>query len=160
MTRLPLSAAFAIAAVLPALAEDVPFAAPPPSYGGQSSTSLPALGDIMGKIQLRHIKLWYAIKSKNWDLLNYELAQIRDSFENAVILYRNIPVDLIVSVDKPLIALQEAVKSNDSAKLEQGFADLTAACNTCHKAAQIGFISIQTPTNSPFSDQKFLPPQK
>jgi len=99
MTRLPLSIAFALVAVLPALGEDVPFAAPPP----QSSTYLASLGDIMGKIQLRHIKLWYAIKSKNWDLSDYELAQLRNSFESAVVLYRNIPVEYIVSVDKPLI---------------------------------------------------------
>jgi hypothetical protein len=61
MTRLPLSIALAIVAVLPALGEDVPFAAPPPPNLGQSSTYLASLGDIMGKIQLRHIKLWYAI---------------------------------------------------------------------------------------------------
>jgi len=156
VTRLPLSIAFALVAVLPALGEDVPFAAPPP----QSSTYLASLGDIMGKIQLRHIKLWYAIKSKNWDLSDYELAQLRNSFESAVVLYRNIPVEYIVSVDKPLIALQFAVKSKNGAQLERGFADLTTACNNCHQAAQAGFISIQTPTSSPFSDQNFLPTQK
>jgi hypothetical protein len=160
MTRLPLSIALAIVAILPALGEDVPFAAPPPPNLGQSSTYLASLGDIMGKIQSRRIKLWYAIKSKNWELLDYELSQIRNSFENAVIFYRNIPVDFIVSADKPLIALQEAVKSKDGAKLERGFADLTTACNNCHKAAQVGFIFIQTPTYSPFSDQKFQPTHK
>jgi hypothetical protein len=79
---------------------------------------------------------------------------------SAVVLYRNIPVEYIVSVDKPLIALQFAVKSKDGAQLERGFADLTTACNNCHQAAQAGFISIQTPTSSPFSDQNFLPTQK
>jgi hypothetical protein len=74
--------------------------------------------------------------------------------------YRDIPVDFIVSADKPLIALQEAVKSKDGAKLERGFAALTTACNNCHKAAQVGFIFIQTPTYSPFSDQIFQPTQK
>jgi len=157
MTRLPLSIAFAIVAVLPALGEDVPFAVPPMPGTGRSSTSL---GDIMGKIQLRHIKLWDAIKSKNWGLSDYELAQLRDSFESAVILYSNIPVEYILSVEKPLIALQFAVKSKDHAQLERGFADLTAACNNCHQAARVGFISIQTPTSSPFSDQNFLPTQK
>jgi hypothetical protein len=155
MKRLPLSIAFAVAAILPALGDDVPFAAPPLLTPGQSSASLANLGDVMGKIQLRHIKLWYAIKSKNWDLLDYELGQIRDSFENAVIFYRNIPIELIALATKPLIALQDAAKSKDGAKLERSFNDLTVACNACHKAAQIGFISIQTPTHSPFSDQKF-----
>ncbi len=160
MKRLPLSLAFAVAAILPALGDDVPFAAPPLPAPGQSNAVLANLGDIMGKIQLRHIKLWYAIKSRNWDLVDYELGQLRDSFENAVILYRNIPIELIASATKPLIALQDAVKSKDSAKLERGFNALTVACNDCHKAAQIGFISIQTPPHSPFSDQNFSPPQK
>jgi hypothetical protein len=158
MTRLPLSIAFVICAALPALGDDVPFAAAPlPSPGQPASANL---GDIMGKIQLRHIKLWYAIKSKNWNLVDYELTQMRDSLENAVILYRNIPVELIVLADKPLIELQAAAKAKDGAKLERSFGDLTAACNSCHKAAQIEFITIQTPTSSPFSDQKFTPTSK
>ncbi len=155
MKRPPLSLAFALAASLPALAEDVPFAAPPPQSLAQSSAASGRLGDIMGKIQLRHIKLGSAIKSKNWDLLDYELGQIRDSFENAVILYQNIPVELIASATKPLNALQDAAKAKDAAKSARSFTELTAACNACHKAAQVGFIVIQTPTSSPFSDQKF-----
>ncbi len=144
MTRLPLSIAFALVAVLPALGEDVPFAAPPP----QSSTYLASLGDIMGKIQLRHIKLWYAIKSKNWDLSDYELAQLRNSFESAVVLYRNIPVEYIVSVDKPLIALQFAVKSKDGAQLERGFADLTTPATIVIRRRKLG-LSLFKPQHLP-----------
>ncbi len=36
----------------------------------------PPLGDIMGKIQLRHIKLWFAGKSRNWELATYEVDEI------------------------------------------------------------------------------------
>lgn len=32
----------------------------------QQDTYRPPLGDIMGKIQLRHIKLWFAGKLANW----------------------------------------------------------------------------------------------
>jgi len=160
MKRLLLSTAFAIVAALPAASEDVPFAIPPLPAPGQPSAVLASLADIMGTTQIRHIKLWYAIKSKNWDLLNYELGQIKDSFDNAVIFYRNIPVDFIVAVEKPLVAMREAAKAKNGAKLEGSYAELTTACNNCHQAAQVGFILIQTPTSSPFSDQKFPPPQK
>ena len=34
----------------------------------QQDTYRPPLGDIMGKIQLRHIKLWFAGKLANWEL--------------------------------------------------------------------------------------------
>jgi hypothetical protein len=60
---------------------------------------------------------------------------------------------------KPLNVMREAIAAKNSAKFEAGFADLTAACNACHHGAQIGFVTIQTPTSLPFSDQKFLPPQ-
>ncbi|WP_051335512.1 hypothetical protein [Methylocapsa acidiphila] len=157
MNRMKFCLAFAIAAASPTLADDVPFAAPPLVSPGLPSAPSATLGDIMGKLQLRHIKLWFAIKSRNWDLTDYELGQMRDSFENAVILYRNIPVELIASATNPLITLQAAAKAKDFAKAERGFTELTVACNACHKAAQIGFITIQTPTSSPFADQAFSP---
>jgi hypothetical protein len=157
MKRFLFTLVFAIGAGVPAFGDDVPFAQPPLAVPGQPGTPLASLGDIMEMIQLRHIKLWYAIKSKNWGLLNYELEQIKDSFTHALIYYRNIPVEYIVAVNKPLIFLQDAVKSKDGSKLEKGFADLTTACNSCHQAAEVGFIVIQKPNSSPFSDQNFLP---
>jgi hypothetical protein len=109
----------------------------------------------MGKIQFRHIKLWEAIKHRNWELLDYELGQIKDSFGNAVILYRNIPVEFIAAAGKPLTDMQKAALAKDSSQLERGYTELTAACNNCHKAAGAGFIVIKTPASSPFSDQDF-----
>ena len=140
-----------------ALSDDAPFATPPLPGSGHS---VAALADIMGKMQLRHIKLWQALRSKNWELLDYELRQTRESFDTAVVLYNNIPIELIAAGDKALFALQQAVKAKDGPGLERGFADLTAACNSCHQAAQIGFIVIKTPGPSPFSDKEFSPRQK
>lgn len=48
-------------------------------------TYVPALGDIMGAIQERHIKLWFAGRRANWDLARYELAHIRTSLEDATL---------------------------------------------------------------------------
>ena len=152
LRALRLSFAVIVAAATAALADDIPFAAPP----GPGHT-ITALADIMGKIQLRHIKIWQAIKSKNWELLGYELGQTRDSFDTAVVLYNAIPIELIVTADRALGALQEAAQKKDGQNLERGFSDLTVACNTCHQAAQVGFIVIKTPGPSPFSDQEFSP---
>lgn len=146
--------------VLPCTAKDVPFAAPPLPSPGQPQPALSSLGDIMGKTQARHIKLWFSIRSRNWDLVSYELGHLRDTFESAVILYQNIPVEFIAAADKPLVALEKAIAAKDGLKSEQSFQDLTDACNNCHKAAQIGFILIQAPTSSPFSDQQFEPRKK
>ena len=37
----------------------------------------------------------------------------------------------------------------------QSYADLTDACNACHRVANVGFIVIKTPIDLPFSDQDF-----
>jgi hypothetical protein len=138
-------------------AQQTPFAVPPAGDSPRPDSSVSALSEIMGKVQMRHIKLWYALKSRNWDLAGYELDHLRQTFETAVILYRNIPVELIVEVDRPLAVLQAAVASKRGEAAENGYAALTAACNACHRSAGIGYVFIHTPTSLPFSNQRFAP---
>lgn len=158
--RLPIGLFLAIVTVLPALGDEVPFANPPARTSQVNDSYRVSLSDIMGLTQLRHIKLWFAAKAKNWVLVDFELAQLKDTFDKAAMLYVNIPINYVVSVEKPLIAMHEAADAKDAAKFAQGFTDLQAACNECHKAAAIGFIAIQTPTANPFSDQNFVPKRK
>jgi hypothetical protein len=144
--------------LVPASAEEtLPYALRTDKLG---DTYVPSLGDIMGATQLRHFKLWYAGKLKNWELAGYELGQIEDSFANAARGYQNIPIENIIIVEKPLQALDSAIKDKDGEHFDNAFTDLTAACNSCHQAGQVGFIVIQTPTASPFSNQDFEPKQR
>jgi hypothetical protein len=78
-------AAIALTVTAPAFGQKtVPFAEPPSRQPGQIETSLlPSLGDIMVDTQLRHIKLWYAGRARNWDLANYELDRIGESLTKA-----------------------------------------------------------------------------
>jgi hypothetical protein len=148
------AALFNGSAIMPTSAQDtVPYAYRPPANGSYA----PSLGDIMGATQLRHFKLWYAGKLKNWELASYELGQIEDSFNNAARLYLNIPIEKINMIDLPLLALDGAIKAKDEARFSSAFASLTSACNSCHEAAHVGFITIQVPTASPFSNQSFGP---
>ncbi|MEJ0095750.1 MAG: hypothetical protein WDN46_20780 [Methylocella sp.] len=157
MKRLAFFALFGIAAALPALGDDVPFAEPSPPMPGAATAYPASLSDIMTGAQLRHIKLWEAIKAKNWDLANFEMKQIQANLAKAAMLYSNIPMEFVDSAMKPLIGLQQAVASKDETRAARSFADLTDACNMCHEAAGIGFVVIHTPTASPFSNQKFAP---
>jgi hypothetical protein len=151
----PLMIAVAIAAAMvPAVADDtVPYAWRPPKLG---ETYVPGLGDVMQAIQWRHIKLSYAGKLGNWGLAGYELSQMLESIGNAARLYENIPIEKIEMVDQPLIALSDAIKAKSGPRFTRAFANLTETCNSCHAAAQVGFITIQVPTASPFSDQPSL----
>jgi hypothetical protein len=99
----------------PACAQNVPFAEPPPASAGQSSTAvLPSLGDIMIDTQLRHIKLWYSAKANNWSLVKFELARITESLRKAAILYRNIPIEFIAAMNKPLTDMTGAAIAGNS----------------------------------------------
>lgn len=128
--------------------------------GSASANYIPHLGDIMGLTQLRHFKLSFAGKLRNWDLAAYELEQIVESFQDAATLYPGIPVTDMTIVADPVLRLREAIEKKDSQKFSAAFNELTAACNGCHQAIGRGFIVIQVPTSSPFSNQLFEPAGK
>jgi len=107
----------------------------------------------MGETQLRHIKLWYSGSSGNWDLVSYEVDRIAESLTRAAILYTNIPVEYIKSEAGPLVGMRDAIAAKDTKEFIHSYSELTAACNACHIAGHVGFIRIQTPTSSPFSDE-------
>jgi len=156
MRIMALTAAFTLMATFAASGDDVPFAAPPlPRPGEPDISNLASLGDIMGETQLRHIKLWYAGRSGDWDLVHYEVDRITESLRRAATLYANIPIEYIKSAADPLAKMRDAVAAKNTQQFVQGYSDLTAACNACHLAGHVGFIQIQTPTWSPFIDEVF-----
>ena len=121
---------------------------------------VPALGDIMGNIQFRHIKLWFAGKRGNWELAAYELESIRRGLEQAATLYQGIPATYVGATVGPFKTINAAIKAKDASQFTKGFNEFTAACNACHQGIGRAFIVIQMPTISPFSDQSFAPPKK
>lgn len=151
-----LTTAFALMATVAASGDDVPFAAPSaPEPGRPDTADLVSLGDIMGETQLRHIKLWYAGKSGDWGLVNYEVDRIAESLRRAANLYINIPMEYIKPAADPIAKMRAAVTGKNTKAFIEGYADLTTACNACHVAGHVGFIRIQTPISSPFSDEVF-----
>jgi hypothetical protein len=126
----------------------------------QSSESyVPSLGDLMGAIQLRHSKLWYAAKLRNWPLADYELEQLYINLKEATRFYSNIPATSDMSVlDRSAGHVGEAIKTKDGKKFLQSFAEMTTACNRCHEAAGRAFILVRNPAfPSPYSNQVFSP---
>ncbi len=140
--------------IIPAIGGDVPFAEPPAS-NGHHPDALPGLGEIMSIAQLRHIKLWYAGKAGNWALADYELDRMQENLNKAVRIYLNIPVEEIQAANGPLADMRSAIQAGNAEAFARGYAGLTAACNSCHGAGGVGFIHIQTPTSSPFSDEDY-----
>ena len=134
-----------------ALGQSTPFAEPPPRLG--LARSQLSLGNLMSLIQSRHIKLWYAGQARNWALVHYELDHISADLTDSALFYTMIPVELVNATGKPLAAMREAAERDDVATFNAGYMGLTEACNGCHQAGNVGFVRIQTPIASPFTDQ-------
>jgi len=148
--RFVISSLIGVFLALPAYSQDRPLAAASQSY-------VPRLGDIMGATQLRHIKLWYAGKEKNWPLAEYELGQIKESFQDAMTYYPGLPAANMTTMAKPASQIGNAIRTKNSTIFGRAFGELTAACNACHQAQGYGHIAIRVPTGSPFTDQTFSP---
>lgn len=52
------------------------------------------------------------------------------------------------------------LEAKDNAAFAKGYSDLTVACNACHQGIGRGFIVMQKPIASPFTDQSFAPPKQ
>lgn len=120
------------------------------------------LGEIMSLQQMRHLKLWFAGQAKNWPLADYEIDELEEGFDDVIKFF---PVkddmqiaQMVVSTVRPILPeVKKAIDARDEAKFAAAFDKLTAACNTCHQAANHAFIVIQRPTTSPYTNQSFAP---
>ncbi len=121
---------------------------------------VPRLGDIMNAVQSQHIKLWFAGKALNWELAAYELRQLKAGLLQAAVLYEGIPVTNVTTMTQPVQSIADAIEARDSKRFAKAVGELTDGCNSCHQQMQRGFITIQTPTASPFSNQSFAPQKK
>jgi hypothetical protein len=65
------------------------FAAHTASIAEENSSYVPRLADLMVVIQIRHAKLFYAVKARNWPLADYELEQLVGSLVEAGRYYPN-----------------------------------------------------------------------
>lgn len=124
--------------------------APPEAEAGG-----PGLGEIMTLQQLRHIKLWFAGRARNWPLADYELGELNEGFEDVSKLLGGDIIDK--NVGAALKDLQKTVGDKNAAGFAAAYDRLSAGCNTCHRTLDHAFIAIQRPTVLPYSDQNFAP---
>lgn len=116
----------------------------------------PGLGEYMLGIQLHHSKLWYAGINKNWQLADYEIGEIKESFESIKEVETDRPEIKTVSIIDPAIEkLTEAIGRKDEKSFKESYDLLTASCNNCHTVNKYGFNVITTPTAPPVSNQDF-----
>lgn len=133
--------------------------APPPP----STTYRPGLGDLMTMtVQPRHLKIGLAGQQRNWTYAAYEVHELEEALERAAKVWpkwRDVDVAGLIkgSTENPIEVLEQAIKAKDVARFDEAYGQLTAACNACHQSSKVGFIAIQVPRSSPFSNQDFRP---
>jgi hypothetical protein len=122
----------------------------------------PGLGEFMAATQLRHAKLWFAGKNRNWELAAYEVDEIKEGLQDAAKFHATvdgIPVAEMIKtiLDPRLDRIEKAVDAKNNAQFASAFDALTDGCNSCHTKAGKPFIRIQRPSEPPFSNQNFVP---
>lgn len=155
MKRIRLTALAALAALLCASAAN---ADAPGPY-------VPGVGEIMGATQMRHVKLWFAGRHKNWALARYEVGEIKEGLEDVVAyhpVFKGAPVAALYDryTKQPFRELEHAIARRDSRAFVTAYDSLTAACNDCHRASDKGFVVITVPNANPYSDQIFAPAER
>jgi len=122
----------------------------------------PGLGEIMGATQMRHAKLFFAGQAQNWPLADYEMDELQEGFDDAVRLHPThkgaaVATLLPSTTADAMTSLHSAIDQHDAAAFAQAFDALTAACNTCHEAADFGFNVVVRPRTNPYTNQQFAP---
>jgi len=112
------------------------------------------MSDLMTRLQLQHAKLWFAGKLSNWSLAKYELQQIESNLEVAGNLLADPP--RADRTKEQLQAVRQALQAKDGPAFATSYADLTNACNGCHRNSGYAWIAIQVPLTLPVSNQLFV----
>jgi hypothetical protein len=126
-------------------------------HGAANELYVPRIGEIMALQQIRHIKLWFAGRSGNWPLADYEIDVLKEGFEDVNRLIGGDTVEQAVGA--AVSALEKAVDAKDRAAFTDAFDRLSAGCNSCHHALDHAFIVIQRPALLPYTDQSFAAPK-
>jgi len=118
----------------------------------------PGLGDYMTAIQLHIAKLWYGFTALNWELVSYELNEMKEAIEGAMALHavkNNVnTAGVLQSVEQTQVAsMEKAVASKDHRLFSAAYHETLEACNSCHRSAGYGFISVTLPSAPPVTNQ-------
>jgi len=69
-------------------------------------------------------------------------------------------METVTSATKALDDLSAAISARNKAQFTPRFLELSRSCNACHVSAGVGFVVIETPRTSPFTNQAFAPATK
>jgi hypothetical protein len=80
--------------------------------------------------------------------------------DHTIAKYQSIDVTALVRavLRAPLEAVAQAIGAKDASQFDMAYAELTEACNVCHRNRNHAEIVIKVPDAAMFPDQEFQPP--
>ena len=116
----------------------------------------PGFGEFMSNIQIHHAKLWFAGINQNWDLADFEINEIKESFDDLEKYQtKREETRMISMINIPLDSVNSAIQNKDLKSFKNYFVSLTKTCNACHLANHFEFNEVKIPETPPFSNQVF-----
>jgi hypothetical protein len=157
-------ACIAVAAVLVSCAPEKS----QPGGSAPAATSAPrtGLGTVMADVARRFEIAGRAASANRFELAEFEAGEIGELFESDVPsaeLPKEGPTAHILPMAKAFLEtnakdLQKAATSKDLKTFEAAFQRTSAACNSCHKASEKGFIEVPSVLGRPVPDVDPVPP--
>lgn len=122
----------------------------------ESNAYVPGIGDLMGKLQLHHNKLWFAGINENWPLAEFALHELEESVEDLQNFHADREeLQTLAMILPPLELMHETIENQNLEEFKSGYITLTNTCNSCHDVSGFDFIEITTPTSPVMTNQVY-----
>ena len=122
----------------------------------EANAYVPGIGDLMGKLQLHHNKLWFAGINENWPLAEFALHELEESVEDLQAFHaEREELQTLSMILPPLELMHETIDNQNLEEFKSGYLTLTNTCNSCHDVSGFNFIEIATPSSPVMSNQVY-----
>jgi len=99
----------------------------------------------MRDVGYRYIELYWAGTDGNWDYASYQAAKIGSAIEDGIERRHGRAESAARFLNNDLPVMKEAIDAQDRDIFMSAFSSFTQACNTCHYAEDVPFITIEKP---------------
>jgi len=116
----------------------------------------PGLGEFMSSIQVHHAKLWFAGRSNNWKLADFEIHEIMEAVDDIKQYAADREEVKVLPMLLPALdSIDNAIEKKDKPLFEKQYTVLTNTCNSCHTTVHYEFNKVKIPDSPPLSNQVF-----
>jgi hypothetical protein len=98
----------------------------------------------MAEVGYRYTELHWAGHDRNWGYAEYQLEKIRTAIANGL-ERRPRRAASAQMIDAPLASVERAIEARDPTAFDRELGVLTAACNACHQAEAVPFVTVVRP---------------